>query len=147
MNKELFEKAKAAGSPEELLKLAHEVGMEDFTEENAKAYFESMHKSGELSDNELANASGGCKKGGRRIVTKGLVCVAYDFTDRSSYWQCKVCRLPNSKCYCNRGNVNSSDELFDLSGNFNKKHVCGSCQFCSYEKGVWYCNNENANRW
>lgn len=146
-NEELISKARAAKSPEELLKIARDSGMDDLTEEGAREYFDFLNKSGEISDDELDTAVGGCKKGGRRIVTRGLVCVGYDFTDQSSYWQCKVCRLPNGKCYCGRGKLNTSDEVFDLSGNFNKKHVCGSCQFCSYEKGMWFCNNENANRW
>ena len=49
-NKELFAKAKAAETPEALLTLAKENGME-MTEESAAAYFEIMHpKAGELAD-------------------------------------------------------------------------------------------------
>lgn len=58
-NRELLEKAKAANSPEELLALAKENNY-PLDEEDAKAYFEKMHKSGELSDDELDNVSGGC---------------------------------------------------------------------------------------
>ena len=58
-NKELFAKAKAAETPEALLALAKENGME-MTEESAKAYFEILHpKAGELADEELDNVSGG----------------------------------------------------------------------------------------
>ena len=60
-NKELLEKAKQANSPEELLVLAKENDVE-LTQEQAEAYFEQMNKSGELSDDELADAAGG--KGG-----------------------------------------------------------------------------------
>ena len=63
MNEELLAKAKAAGSPEELLKLAHENGMSYFTEENANAYFNVLHQSGEIADEELENAAGGCGGG------------------------------------------------------------------------------------
>ena len=60
MNKELLAKAKEAKTPEELLALAKENGVE-LTKESAKAYFEAIHpKAGELSDNELDNVSGGC---------------------------------------------------------------------------------------
>jgi len=51
-------KAKAAKSPEELLSLAKESGLE-LSEEQAKVYFEKLNGSGELSDNELKNVSGG----------------------------------------------------------------------------------------
>ncbi len=56
---ELIEKAKSAKTPEELMALAKENGME-LTEESAKAYFEKLHpQSGEISDDELDNVSGG----------------------------------------------------------------------------------------
>ena len=62
-NKELLAKAKAAETPEALLTLAKENGME-MTEESAAAYFEIMHpKAGELADEALNNVSGGgCRK-------------------------------------------------------------------------------------
>ena len=59
MNKELLAKAKETKTPEELLALAKENGAE-LTEESAKAYFEKLHpQSGEISDDELDNVSGG----------------------------------------------------------------------------------------
>ena len=97
MNQELLKKARAAKSPEELLQLAHENGMSDFTEENAKGYFEVMHKSGELADDELEQAVGGCDKGGHLVVTRGNLCShgwsehinnAWVFTN----WKCKTCQ-------------------------------------------------------
>ncbi len=72
-DKKLIQRARAAKSPEELLKLAEENGMADFTEEEAEEYFKILNRSGELSDSELENASGGCKKGGKRVVTMGTV--------------------------------------------------------------------------
>ena len=58
-NKELFAKAKAAETPEALLTLAKENGME-MTDESAAAYFEIMHpKAGELADEELVDARDG----------------------------------------------------------------------------------------
>ena len=56
---ELIEQAKAAGSAEELMALAKENDME-LTEEEGNAYFAQLHgTSGELSDDELDNVSGG----------------------------------------------------------------------------------------
>ena len=63
MNNELIAKAKHAKSPEELLALAKENGVE-LTEESAQAYFNQLNpKMGELADDELDNvAGGGCQK-------------------------------------------------------------------------------------
>ena len=63
MEKELIEKAKQAKTPEELIALAKENGIE-MTDESAKAYFNKLHpKTGELADDELDNISGGCGGG------------------------------------------------------------------------------------
>ena len=60
---ELIEKAKSAKTPEELMALAKENGVE-LTEESAAAYFDRLHpQTGELSDSELDNVSGGCGGG------------------------------------------------------------------------------------
>lgn len=59
---EVIEKAKQANSPEELLVLAKENNV-TLSEEEAKKYFEKLHQSGELSDEELENvAGGGCNE-------------------------------------------------------------------------------------
>ncbi len=127
---EMIEKAKAAKTAEEILALAKENNME-MTEEEAKAYFEQFHKSGELSDDELDNvAGGGCHASdGRLITTIGNNC---------SHWHCK-------KCYNGHYAISRRS---DASG---KKHLCyddkvfddccNNCYFCSYEGGTWYCNN------
>lgn len=62
LNKELLEKAKTAKTPEELMALAKENGV-DLTEEAANTYFERLNpKMGGLSDDELNNvAGGGCQ--------------------------------------------------------------------------------------
>lgn len=57
--KELIEKAKQAKSAEELLELAKSESVE-LTAEEAKKVFADLHKTGELSDEELDNVSGGC---------------------------------------------------------------------------------------
>ncbi|MCM1135216.1 MAG: Nif11-like leader peptide family RiPP precursor [Clostridium sp.] len=56
-SKELIEKAKAAAAPQELLELAKAEGIE-LTEAEAKEGFARL-RSGELSEEELENVSGG----------------------------------------------------------------------------------------
>ena len=56
---EILEKAKTAKSAEELLAMAKAENIELTEEEAAKAFAE-LNKSGELSDEELDNVSGGC---------------------------------------------------------------------------------------
>ena len=76
LNTELIAKARTAKSPEELLALAKENGIE-LTEETAKIYFDQLHpKTGELDDDELDNvAGGGCySQGGRLKTTSGYRC-------------------------------------------------------------------------
>ena len=63
LTKELVAKAKEAKTPEELMALAKENGVE-LTEESAAAYFDRLHpQTGELSDSELDNVSGGYDAG------------------------------------------------------------------------------------
>ena len=64
ITKELIEKAKTAKSAEELLAMAKAESVE-LTEEQAEKAFAELHKSGELSDDELDNVAGGC--GGEEI--------------------------------------------------------------------------------
>lgn len=58
-SKELIEKAKTAKTAEELLAMAKAENIEMTAEEAAKV-FAQLHKTGELSDEELDNVSGGC---------------------------------------------------------------------------------------
>ena len=63
LNKELVARAKEAKTSEELMALAKEAGI-DMTEESAALAFEQLNsKTGELSDSELDNVSGGCGGG------------------------------------------------------------------------------------
>ncbi len=78
-NKELFEKARGTNSPEELLALAKESGIE-FDEKEAKVFFEQLHNSEELSDEELNNvAGGGC--GGELDIRKKVTATRTCCTD------------------------------------------------------------------
>ncbi len=121
LTNELIEKAKSAKTPEELMAFAKENG-EELTEESAKAYFERLHpQTGEVNDDELDNvAGGGCHKGdGRLVVTVGHWCYG---------WSCKKDGMPapihQRRCI-------ACDCMV----------VCSNCKFCSYEKGLWLCNN------
>ena len=69
MNAEMITSLKNAKSPEEIVKIMRESGVVDFPEETAKMYFNFINKSGELSDEELGAAVGGCKTDGKTVVT------------------------------------------------------------------------------
>lgn len=65
LSKELLEKAQTAKSPEELIQMAKTENI-DLSAEEAAKYFAELHKTGELSDEELDNVAGGC--GGEEIT-------------------------------------------------------------------------------
>ena len=116
---EQITKAKAAKSAEELLAIAKENGLE-LTEEEAKKYFEQLHKEGELSDEELDNvAGGGCDD---------------DFYDWVN--SVEVSYHPTSGKYfcpgCDDGNHTLSYYGYEYcdSGNYDKY----KCEYC----GKWY---------
>ena len=70
VSKELIEKAKTAKTAEELLEMAKEESIE-MSAEQAAEYFVTIHASGELSDEELDNVSGGCGSGDEPLFTVG----------------------------------------------------------------------------
>ena len=124
MNRELVEKAKKAESKEELIAMAKENGTE-LTPESAEAYFKLLHpKTGEVSDDELENVSGGgCYNKGRLVVTTQFSC--WD-------WHCK----------------NGCDKEVVQTPFYTVCKNCGNiyaCKYCSYEKGLWLCNNPTTN--
>ena len=83
VSKELLEKAKAATSAEELLELAKAENIELSAEQAAKAFAE-LNKTGELSDEELDNVSGGCGKSprdGNRFGSEAEVTYKYSIGD------------------------------------------------------------------
>ena len=146
MNQELLKKAREAKTPEELLQLVQENGMPEFSEENAKMYFDHLHKSGELSDEELEQAAGGCKKGGRTVVTVLNSC---------NHWRCDACNFdlkpqrPSKVGLDPRASYLPEEALQGCQGygiaDFDDpayhRHHCNCCYYCSYEGGMWYCNN------
>ena len=122
LNNELIAKAKEAKTPDELMALAKENDME-MTEESAEAYYNLLHpQNGEVSDDELDNvAGGGCHNGGRLVVSVMHYC---------DEWRCKddgsQCDIDGILVNCNTCRVAA---------------YCFSCKYCSYEKGLWLCNN------
>ena len=80
ISKELLEKAKTAKSAEELLAMAKAENIEMTAEEANKVYAE-LHKTGELSDEELDNVSGGCDdiKWGSTNYDVLKECIHFDF--------------------------------------------------------------------
>lgn len=132
---ELIEKAKTAKTAEELLALAKEHNVE-MTEESAKAYFAQLNpKTGELSDDELDNVSGGgCYSDNRLVVTVG------------TQKDCFVCKT----CGENRLAESSKTSWSDLIGYIHlctpdakvtTLNCCNECKYCTYEGGLWLCNN------
>ena len=123
MNNELIAKAKEAKTAEELMALAKESG-EEITEESAKAYFDLLNpKTGELSDDELDNVSGGgCYNGDRLVISVMHYC---------DEWRCKddgsQCSIQGPLACCNTCKIAA---------------YCHSCHYCSYEKGLRLCNNQ-----
>ena len=123
LTKELVAKAKEAKTPEELMALAKENGI-GLTEEETKAYFDRLHpQTGELSDSELDNVSGGgCYNGDRLVISVMHYC---------DEWRCKddgsQCSIQGPLACCNTCKIAA---------------YCHSCHYCSYEKGLWLCNNQ-----
>lgn len=135
-NEELMLKAKAAKSADELIALAKENGVE-LTKESAKAYFEQLNKRGALDDDELDNVSGGgCYEiGGDRLVVTTI--------NSCGYWVCEDCGGGNDS----PGYPSLPYHRCDKSGPITKSNLtCGSCKYCSYEKGIWYCNHDAKRR-
>ena len=84
VSKELLEKAKTAKSAEELLAMSKAEGFE-LPEGEAKTVFSKLNKTGELSDEELDNVSGGgCRDSGdtpKFSVGQNV----YEYANRGSY--------------------------------------------------------------
>ena len=134
MNEEMIAKAKEAKSVEELIALAKENGVE-LDEESAKAYFDRLHpKTGEVSDDELENVSGGgCHTGdGRLVVTIQHQC---------EHYQCRRCGKNDFSIW----DIEYMEHHCPEAGNLPFICECKQCKHMSYEKGLWLCNHP-ANR-
>ncbi|MCH5200780.1 MAG: hypothetical protein J1F60_07440 [Oscillospiraceae bacterium] len=88
MNQEIIAKAREAKSAEELLSLAKENNIE-LTEDEAKEYYDRLHATGELSDDELDSVAGGggCTESSRCPMCGGTNRIYL----RHGHWHCYDC--------------------------------------------------------
>ena len=109
-------KAKECKTVEELLAYANEIGYK-LTEEEAKMYFNELHKEGELSDEELSNVAG------------GSFCVDGTFySEDPDHWHNMIVTAFDS-CQFWYSEDGESD-----SG------ICSSCGYSVYDGGTLYCH-------
>ena len=113
---ELLTKAKAAGSPDELIELAKANGKE-MTAEQAAAIFNGIKGSGEISDEELESAVGGCGGSKRKYA---------------AWWPQVDCN-PTQRG-CKAGPITMNDSAFDIWG-----YTYWKCKECG-ESASYYGN-------
>ena len=126
--REMIEKAKDAGSAEQLKALAANEGLQ-MTDEEATQKFDELQKylakqkKGELLDDELDDVSGGgCHtKDGRLVVTVLHSC---------GHFTCKNCY---NTAHLLRGAENGRCKRCRTSA------YCKNCAYCIYEGGKWLC--------
>ena len=132
MKRELISRAKKANSPEELMVLVKENGME-LSEESAKAYFEKLNrKTGELADSELDNVSGGGCGGGDNAdsicmaegwCTTDYVCDrcgAHGVVYRDGDVYCAGCQAKHARCRnCMNGIGDKNSEVMKCKAHMN----------------------------
>ena len=93
----LQEKAEKAQTAEDLIAIAQEEGIE-LSPEDAESYLETRLKQGEvqeLSEAELANATGGARHNGHLIVTAFMYCDYFEWTPTGELKCCLACKY----CY------------------------------------------------
>ena len=124
---EMISKGIKAQSVQELKEIAAEQDW-DMTDEEATAYFDELQNcaaqdSGELSDDELDDVSGGgCHtKDGRLVVTVLHSC---------GHFTCKNCY---NTAHLLRGAENGRCKRCRTSA------YCKNCAYCIYEGGKWLC--------
>lgn len=122
---EIIVQARKAKTVEELKALAKENQL-DLTDDQAQAYFDQLHTTGEMADEELANVAGGqCKNGGKYVVIATTSC---------EQWKCPDCGGHNY------------DSIFiswlhDCKNGKTIPAYCTNCAYCTYERGLWLCSN------
>ncbi len=141
MNNELLKKAREAKSPEELLELAKGLGADGFPEEKAEELFNALHRSGELSDEELDVSAGGCSASdGALLVVRGNLCSTRH--SANPQWRCKRCHQPASLCRCLPDPSGFEDDL-GFAFKTNVKHACDTCDYLKerISAGNYKCGN------
>lgn len=135
---ELMQKANLAKTPEELQALAKESGM-DITPEQAQEYFDRLHKTGELDDDELDNVSGGCGGGSKET---GPTDFQINNLERTvcQFFTCYQCGGSYSSSSClERWPCYPSYHTGPGSG-CNKTADCGFCKYQYRKEGKFYCS-------
>ena len=128
LSKALLGKARNAENVDALQAMARENGW-NMTREEAKAYFDQMHKSGALSDEELENVTGGgCRKNDHLVVT---------IRDSCPLWKCKNHPWAGATTWV--GQPGGGKQR--LACPCGRENICGNCHFCHYEGGLWLCYN------
>ena len=129
---EMISKGIKAQSVQELKEIAAEQDW-DMTDEEATAYFDELQKyetkaSGELSDDELDDVSGGgCHKDNRLVVS---------VLHRCSHFECDC-----GKTYTLPYYVREKDKEGLACSACDRIYRCCRCNYITYEKGLWLCNN------
>ena len=133
-NEEMILKAREAKSPDELLKIAHDAGMTDFTEENARVYFNALNQSGEMSDEEIDAAGGGCavRAHDQKMVSALNFC---------KHYRCNICHTGSNSLKRKEKYLPDKEIFYACNRDANHVNRCDTCYYCSYEKGAWWCNN------
>ena len=128
MLNEVLEKARKAESAEALIAMAKENGM-NLSEEEAKAYFAQLCKTGELADDELDNVAGGqCKNGDKYVVIA---------TQHCEQWKCEKCQGSFYDTY-----LFQEADFHDCKATGKTwLAICNNCAYCTYERGLWLCSN------
>ena len=138
---ELLAQARTAETPEALTAMAAEHGV-PLTPEEAQAYFNQFHQTGELADEELDNVAGGkgCMNGGKMVVTVGTRCA-----NRIENWMCVKCGKGAILEWDYDGSQHHQTEIHRCNGVGKSRTLdCGNCKHCTYERGLWLCNNPAA---
>lgn len=134
---EQIQQAKGTANPEELMELAKSLHIE-MTADEAKCYFEQLHPAtGELSDDELDDVSGGgCKTaGGHTVVTSCTNC----FTGK---YKCAQTRYhPGTAAevavWENTSNLGLRELWWNMS---DGTEGCGNCRYLEFNGGTGYCS-------
>ena len=99
MDQEIIAKEREAKSAEELLAMAKENDIE-LTGEQAKEYYDRLHATGELSDDELDSVSGGCDKIGIGNVCPKCGSRDYYGTGEYHYWTYRGLSMKDQYLQC-----------------------------------------------
>ncbi len=120
---ELIEKARQMKSIAELIALAEENGI-TLSEDEVKAYFAQLQKSGELSDDELDSvAGGGCGSSKKKLPLVN----SYDICKNFKCNRCGGSGFPQSTHQCSGARTVMTN-------------CCGCCSYHLFSDNVYQCN-------